>query len=82
MNITFKIYPVKLLYITNTHVIHGPGLAGLQGKKIRSKPTRMEMEQIPISRYLYEIKMFVTLTSDVIFLSGVNLLISFTKKKY
>ena len=68
--------PIKLEQITNANNIFGPDVARLRVKSTITNPTRVEREYIPITRYLYVLYKFVTLTSDVMLVNGLLFLIT------
>ena len=79
INILFKIF-VKLKYINNTHVTYSPDLEGVQGTTVRSKSVRVETKHNPISRCSYGHHKFITLTTYVMFVNGVDLLVTLSIK--
>ena len=68
--------PVKLEQITNANNIFGPNFSGLRGKSVRTKPTRVKKKYIPIPRDFHILHKFVTLTADLMFVSGSPFLIT------
>ena len=68
--------PIKLEQITNANNIFGPDVARLRVKSTITNPTRVEREYIPITRDLYVLYKFVTLTSDVMLVNGLLFLIT------
>ena len=61
--------PVKLKAATDSDVIFGPEQAGHQGKEVRQKPQRVEVEYVAIPRDIYSLHRFVTLTADIMFVN-------------
>ena len=72
--------PVKLKNCNDSKVIFGPELAGHQGKKVRQKPQRVEVEYVAIPRDIYSLHRFVTLTADIMFVNGVAFLITLSRQ--
>ena len=69
-------YPINFEYVTNTHTILGPALAGMQGKIVIHRPDRVKKDLIQIPRDFHELQKVVTLTTDVMFVNGIALCIS------
>ena len=57
--------------ISNSRVIFGPDLPGLQGRTTRKKPTRVTPVYIGIPRAIYERYKDIVLTADVMFVNGI-----------
>ena len=68
--------PVKLEHITNANNLFVLNVAVLRVKSMRTNPTQVEIEYIPIPRYFYILHKFVTLTSDVMFVNGLPFLMT------
>ncbi len=66
---------IRVQDITNAQTIFGPNCAGLRGKTVRKKPTRVEMEYIDIPTDLFALHEYVTLVADIMFVNGFPLLI-------
>ena len=71
---------VKPHAINNSLYIDGPDLPGVQVKQVRKKPPRFETgtEQIPNDFHI--LQYFVNLTADLIFVNGVLLLTTLSRK--
>ena len=72
-------FPLKLEHTTNANNIFGTNVAGLRGKSVRTKPTWVEREYIPIPRAFYVLHKFLTLTADMMFVNGLLFLINLSR---
>ena len=55
----------------------GPDLAGVRGKTVRKKPSRVEKEEyVKIPEDFYKINKLVTITADLIFVNGNTFMIT------
>ena len=64
-------FPIATDEITNINSMFGPDLVCVRGKKVRNKPSRVDMEEyVKISEYFYKLHMSVTLMADVMFVNG------------
>lgn len=79
-NKTSKHCPLKLEDITNAHAIFGTDLAGVHGKTVRFKPTRVEMGYINIPDDFHKLCHFMTLTADMMFINGIAFLMTCLRK--
>jgi hypothetical protein len=68
--------PNSLNDLKNALKIFEPDLAGLRGRTVRRKPERVETEIVAIPREFVQLHKFVVLTVDVMFVSGVPLLLT------
>ena len=64
--------PIKVEYSATVYTIFGHDLAYVQGKTVINKLYRVETDFIPIPRDFYEIINFATLTTDMIFVNGIE----------
>ena len=75
-----KYIPVKPHGITNALAIYGTDLPGVRGKQVRNQPPRVETGTENIHNYFYQLQHFFTLTADVMFVNGVEFLITLSSK--
>jgi hypothetical protein len=68
--------PISLDDLKNAHKIIGPDLAGLWGRSVRRKPEQVETKIVAIPQDLVLMHKFIVLTADVMFVSGVPLLLT------
>ena len=73
---TMKNCPIKRSDIANATAIFGPNRNVLRGKAVRRRPERVEADFIQIPRDYYVLHKFVTLTADLMFVSGIPFLVS------
>ena len=72
--------PVSVTDITNARVIFGPNRAGLRGRTTRdTKIIPVKEQRVAIPRDFYEMHKRVTLTADVMFVSGIPFLVIFSR---
>ena len=65
--------------ITNSRMIFGPDLPGLQGRTTRKKPTRVTPVYMGISKAMYERYKDIVLTADVMFVNGIVFLVTLSR---
>ena len=65
--------------ISNSRVIFGPDLPGLQGRTTRKKPTRVVLVYMGIPRAIYERYKDIVLTADVMFANGIAFLVTLSR---
>ena len=70
---------IRVQDITNAQTTFGPNRAGLRGKTIRKKPTRVEMEYLDIPKDLFALHKYVTLVADVMFGNEFPLLVTLSR---
>ena len=61
--------------ISNSRVIFGPDLPGLQGRTTRKNPTRVTPVYMGIPRAIYERYKDIVLTADVMFVNRIAFLV-------
>ena len=71
--------PVTAQDISNSRVIFGPELPGVQGRSTRKKPTRVVPVYMGIPRGIYEQYKDIVLTADVMFVNGIAFLVSLSR---
>ena len=76
---SFKNWRVTAKDITNSRVIFGLDLPGLQRRSTRKKPKRIVPEYMGIPRALYERHNYVTLTAYVMFVNGIAFWVSLSR---
>ena len=74
--------PIGLDNVAGALVIYCPPVSRLEGAKTREKihPRVGEERKLTITRDFYRLKKFVTLTADVLFVSGIPFLFTFSIK--
>ena len=65
--------------ISNSRVIFGPDLPGLQWRTNRKKPTRVVPVYMGIPRAIYERYKDLVLTADVMFVNGIAFLVTLSR---
>ena len=76
---TIENLPVTPIDVSNAFAIFGTNLSIVKGVTNRTKPSRVETEfDIEIPRDIYRLNRFVTLTADVMFVSGILFLKNFS----
>ena len=73
-------FPVEAADIDNSHVIFGPNRSRLKGAAVRVKAQWTTEQRISIPRDFYRIHKFVTITADVMFISSIPYLVTFSRK--
>ena len=63
----------------NATTIFGPNRNVLRGKAVRRRPERVEADFIQIPRDYYVLHKFVTLTADLMFVSGIPFLVTLSR---
>ena len=76
---SLKNCPVKVNDVTNARAIFGPYLPGLGGRSTRQKLVRMQPRYMGIPQGLYERQTCITLTADVMFVSGTSFLVTLSR---
>ena len=71
--------PVSVTNITNARVIFGSNVSGLRGRTTRETPVRVKEERVAIPKDFYQMHKKVTLTVDVMFVSGIPFLVTFSR---
>jgi hypothetical protein len=79
-NNTLKNCPIKPEHISSACSIFGPSIAGVCGKNIRRKPEQVEAEPGCIPDDFHRLHQFVGLTADVMFVNGIVVLTTLSKK--
>ncbi len=77
---TIKNCPIKPAHIANALAIFGPSTAGAHGKTVRRKPEQVEAEPGRIPDNCNCLHKFVILTADVMFVNGIAILITLSRK--
>ena len=74
--------PIGLDNVADSLAIYGPHVSSLKGTKTREKtqPRVGEGGELEITRDFYRLNKFVTLTADVMFVSGIPFLVTFSRK--
>ena len=65
--------------ISNSRVVFGPDLPGLQGKTTRKNPTRVVSVYMGIPRAIYERYKDIVLTTDFMFVNGISFLVTLSR---
>ena len=74
-------FPIATDEITNINSMFGPDLVCVRGKKVRNKPSRVDMEEyVNISEYFYKLHKLVMLTANVMFVNGNVFMITAARK--
>ena len=68
--------PVSHENIFHAQATFGPNVSGLKGRATRKRPHRVVRSRCKISRDFYLLNKFVTLTADVMFVSGIPFLVT------
>ena len=71
---------VKPLHVANADIMFGTDLSGVRGRTVRTKPERVETDEVEIPRDFYVLNRFVTLTADVMFVNGIAFLTTLSRK--
>ena len=76
-----KNMPIGLNNVADALAIYGPHVSSLKGAKTREKtyPRVGEGGKLEIPRDFYRLNKFLTLTVDIILLSGIPLLVTFSR---
>ena len=72
--------PFTPLDLQRADAIFGPDVPNLKANSVRDKPTRVEVEVLPIPRDYYTLNNFVTLTADVMFVNEVPFLTTLSRR--
>ena len=73
--------PVEVADISNSNVIFGTNRPIIRGATTRyTKVLRTKDQIVVIPRYFYKLHNMVTITDDVVFVSGIPFLVTFSKK--
>ena len=73
--------PVSVTDINNARVIFGPNVSGLRGRTVRDNTVvRVKEQQVAIPKDFYQMHKKVTLTADVMFVSGILFWVIFSRK--
>ena len=73
--------PVEVADISNSNVIFGTNFPVIRGATTRyTKVLRTKDQIVGIPRYFYKLHNMVTITDDVVFVSGIPFLVTFSKK--
>ena len=76
---TVKELPVQPNDVSNAVHVFGRSRSGIRGKTTMKKPERVEPEYLVTPRDFYELHYFVTLTADVMFVSGTGFLTTLSR---
>ena len=72
--------PIDVSNIDVSNAIFGPNRAGLKGRTTRKKPVRTREQRVSIPLDFYHLHKKLTITADVMFVSGLPFLVTFTRK--
>ena len=73
--------PVEVADISNSNVIFAPNCPRIREATTRdTKVLRMKEQRVGIPRDFYKLHKMVTITADVMFVSGVPFLVTFSRK--
>ena len=72
-------FPIEAADIDNSNEMFGPNCSKLKGATMRVKSQRTKEQKISIARDFYWIYNFVTVTADVMFISGIPFLVNFSR---
>ena len=73
--------PVEVAYISNSNVIFDTNRPIIRGATTRdTEVLRTKEQRVGILRYLYRLQKMVTITADVMFVSGIPFLVTFLRK--
>ena len=74
-------FPVEVADISNSNFIFGPNRLIIRGATTRDvKVLRTKEQRVGIPRDFYKLYKMVTITADVMFVSGVPFLVTFSRK--
>ena len=72
--------PISVTDINNSRVIYGPNVSGLRGRMTRdNKVLQVKEQRVAIPRDFYKMHKMVTLTVDVMLVSRVPFLVTFSR---
>ena len=80
MSLLHQNCPVSVTDINNARLIFGPNVSGLRGRTTRDGAVvRVKEQRVAIPRDFYKMHKMVTLTADVMFISGIPFLVTSSK---
>ena len=74
-NRMIKNCPIMHNDVVTAYKLFGPDLAGVRGKTVQREPTRIDPDYVDISWDLIEQIKMITLTADIMFVTGIPFLI-------
>jgi hypothetical protein len=72
--------PVTVQDVHNTNRIFGPDLANLRGRTTRNQPEHVRVDYVEIPQNLVNMHKYVTLVADVMFVNGLQFLVTFLRE--
>ena len=76
---SFQNFRIEAAGINNSNVIFGPNCYRLKGATVWVKAQRTKDQKMSIPRYFYRLHKIVTTTADVMFISGIPSLVTFSR---
>ena len=65
--------------VSHAKAIFGPNISGLKGRATRKRPHRVVRGRCKIPRDFYRLNKFVTVTADMMFVSGIPFFVTYSK---
>ena len=78
-HITLSDWPVTVKYVANSLATFGPDLSGASGTTVRCRPDTVNTYLLHITKDVYVLHKFVTLTSNVMFVNGMEFLTNLSR---
>ena len=76
----FQNCPIEAADIDNANVVFGPDRSRIKGATVQVKAKRTKEHKISIPEDFYRLHKIVTITADVMFISSIPFLVTFSKK--